>query len=394
LLNPEQARARRVAARPPRRAQQALKVGGQLAWTSRELAQALGAKPEYGHQLLKSNAVEMWLRRNLGDPQLGMAVEEVTHKHAGQQAAEDGRHREMMVMLAVCAIDPLAPLCWRGLAVQPDGLGSALVGAVPEAQSAMEEVVDTEAVVPYVEARERRPELVAARDEARENRRWLTSRGPAGGLRRLIYGMNPMLACQSPLLEGHCVVRIGDLLPALDAAAAKIDKTRPPIDAHIAAFIVARGDSSLVGDLVAINNFAGPQERLLVLRLYGRMESRLKPGPLPGLAAWLLQSGFATLEDWRSHKTRARLEEKLKQAAAAGLIASMLQAVDDVEARRADLAGAQAAAKRVQLLEAALADIDKGAGRRAKATRNLGHEFATGAGLLGVMGAAISLALH
>ena len=394
LLNPEQARARRVAARPPRRALQSLDIGGQIVWTSRELAHALGKKPDYGYPLLKTGVVESWLRRTLGDPQLGMAVEEVTHKPPEHNQAEDSRHRDMMVMLSICAIDPLAPLCWRGFAVQPDGVGSAFVGAAVDLLSSLEEIVGTEAVVPYIEARPRRPELIPARDAARENRRWLAARGPSGGLRRLIYGMNPMLACASPLLASHTVVRLNELLTALDTVAAATDLTRPPIDAHIAAFIAARADTSLAGDLVSINSFAGPAEHLTVLRLFGRLETRLQPGPLPGLANWLLQSGFATLEDWRSHKRRAALEEALKQAVAEGNIAAMLYLVDDATARREDMAGAEAAAARMRILEAALADIEKSADRRARAARTLGYEFTTGAGLLAVMGAVVSLALH
>jgi hypothetical protein len=184
------------------------------------------------------------------------------------------------------------------------------------------------------------------------------------------------------------------LLPALDAVAASADRARPPIDSHIAAFIAARADSSLAGDLVSIASLAGPMERLVVLRLFGRLEKRLQPGPLPGLAGWLLSSGFATLEDWRSHKRREELEETLKRAAEAGQIGAMLQLVDDMGARREDEAGAQAAAARVRVLEAALADIEASAERRAKAARELGYEFATGAGLFGMLGAVMSLALH
>jgi hypothetical protein len=394
LMNPEQARARRVAARPPRRALQSLDVGGQIVWTSRDLAQALGTKPDYAYPLLKTGVVETWLRRVLGDPQLGMAVEEITHKPADHNQPEDSRHRDMMVMLCVAAIDPLAPMCWRGFGLQPDGVGAAMVGAGVDLLSSLEEIVSTEAVVPYTDARPKRPELITARDDSRENRRWLVARGPSGGLRRLVYGMNPMLACHSPLLAGHNVVRLNELLTALDTVAATTDLSKPPIDAHIAAYVAARADTSLAGDLVSIASFAGPAEHLTVLRLFGRLEARLQPGPLPGLANWLLQSGFATLEDWRSHKRRAALEEALKQAVAEGRIGAMLHLVDDAAARREDMAGAEAAAARMRMLEAAKADIEKGADRRARAARTLAHEFTTGAGLLAVMGAVVSLALH
>jgi hypothetical protein len=394
LLNPEQARARRIAARPPRKSQQPLNVGGQKVFSSRELAHSLGLKPEHAHPLLKTGAVEHWLRRNLGDPQLGMAVEDVTRRPAEQNMPEDARQREMMVMLSVCAIDPHAPIVWRGIAVQPDGIPTALVGASNEVAQALDEIVSAEAVVPFLEARERRPELLALREDARDYRRWLISRGPAGGMKRLIYATNPMLCCGSPLLAGQIVVRANDLLPALDSVAASADRTKPPIDGHIAAFIAGRADIAMAGDLFGMTSFAGPDERLAVLRLFGRLEARLQPGPLPGLAGWLLESGFATLEDWRSHKRRAELEDTLMQAAAAGHIGTMLRLVDDPAARRDDQAGAAAAASRIRVLELALDDIKTSQDRRMKAARDLGYEFATGAGLLGVLGSVISLALH
>jgi hypothetical protein len=300
----------------------------------------------------------------------------------------------MMVMLSVCAIDPLSPLTWRGFALQPDGLAAALVEAPPEAAAALEEVVNTEAVVPYLEAQERRPELAALRDEARDFRRWLNSRGPSGGMKRLIYAVNPMLPCASPLLANQTAVRITDLLPALNEAAGAADRAKPPIDSHIAAFIAARADSAVTGELLNLKSFAGPTERLAVLRLFGRLEARLQPGPLPGLAGWLLQSGFATLEDWRSHSRRAKLEDTVKQAASAGHIGTMLQLVDDPAARSDDETGAGQAAARLRVLQAALDDIKGSEARRTRIAQTLGQELATGAGLLGLLGSVISLALH
>jgi hypothetical protein len=317
-----------------------------MVFSGRELSHALGLRPEFGYPLLKTGVAEHWIRRNLGDPQLGMALEDVTRKPAEQNMPEDARYREMTVMLAACAIDPFAPLAWRGIAVQPDGVATALVNASPEVAAAIEEVVAAEAVVPYLDARERRPELASQRDDARDFRRLLGTRGPSGGVRRLTYAANPMLACASPLLANHTVVRITDLLPALDAAAATTDRAKPPMDAHIAAFVAARADTGLTGELMALKSFAGPAERLAVLRLFGKLEQRLQPGPLPGLGGWLLQSGFATLEDWRSHKRRGELEETVKRAAAAGQIAAMLHLVDDPGARRDDEAGAASAAAR------------------------------------------------
>ena len=127
LCHPEQARARRVAARPPRRAQIPLDIGATRAWSARELALGLALHPERGLLLLRNGEVERWLRRCLGDPQLGMRIEEVTRR--GDAAlADDARQQSLTVMRGIATLDPLAPLVWRSVAVHPDGIGPALVG--------------------------------------------------------------------------------------------------------------------------------------------------------------------------------------------------------------------------------------------------------------------------
>jgi hypothetical protein len=392
LLKPEQARARRVAARPPRRAQTPLNLGGMQVWSARELALGMGLRPERGHALLRAGEVERWLRRCLGDPQLGMRVEEVT-RQADDTGGDASRAQAVLLMRGIAAIDPLAPLVWRGLSVQPDGLGSAFVAATPDVTAALEEVVQADAVALFHATNARRPAPPGLREERREWHAWLSKRGPAGGLRRLIYGMNPMLTCQSPLLGGRPVVRVADLLPALDAAAPTADRTHPPIDSHVAAFLAARLDSTLSGELGQLGSFAAPADRLAVLRLFGRLQVRLHPGPLPGLAGWLMSCGFAALDDWHNNRTREALNDKVAQAAAQGRIGTMLDLLDDRAARQADREGAEAAAKRVRELEAMLGDIAEGGARRGAAAELLGLEIVAGMGLLASLGAALALAL-
>ncbi len=393
LGRPEQARARRVAARPPRRAQIPLDLGGVRVWSARELALGLGLHPERGYALLKSGEVERWIRRFLGDPQLGMRVEEITRR-SEPTTSDEPRQQGLTVMRSIAVIDPLAPLVWRGVAVQPDGIGPALATGTPDVLSALTGIVSADAVSHFCSASYRRQDDTGLRDEQREWRSWLSARGPAGGVRRLSYGMNPMLACASPLLAGRLVVRAAELLPALDEAAASADRSRPPIDGHIAAFLVSRADPTLCGDLPHLASFAGEAERLSLLRLFARLQARLNPGGLPGLAGWLISSGLAGVSDWRSQRTRAALQDSLLQAASDGQIGRMAELLDDEPARAADQRGAEQAAARIASLEAALARITEKTPHRHHAAQLLGHELVTGAGLLASLGAAVALALH
>ena len=391
LLKPEQARARRVAARPPRRAQTAFKIGGTTVLSARMLALELGLHPDRAYQMLKAGDVELWLRRCLGDPQAGMRIEDATRRH-DQSGPDDPRGQAQLVMRCVAAIDPLAPLVWRGIAVQPGGIGSVMASA-PDGVVAMEEIIATDSIPAYIAAGRSRPEQAGAREERRDWRNWLTMRGPAGGTKRLTYGTNPMMPCQSPLLSGLSVVRAADLLPALDAVAAGTDRNRPPIDGHIAAFLAARAETSLSSELSQISSFAKPADRLAALRLFARLQERLHPAPLPGVAGWLVTSGFAALDNWQSRSTRHQLKQKLDLAANQGSIVTVLQLVDDEPARRADHVGATQARARARQLKQDLLDIADATPKRALVAGQLGTEIVTGASLLASLGAAIMLAL-
>ena len=78
---------------------------------------------------MRSNAVEQWLRRGLGDAQLAARVEELVRHRSLDMPPDDGDGEAALVMRAIAVLDPLAPLCWRGLALWPDGIGTALAAA-------------------------------------------------------------------------------------------------------------------------------------------------------------------------------------------------------------------------------------------------------------------------
>ncbi len=393
LLRPEQARARRVGARPPRRAEQPLNLGGLNVWSSRQLAQGLSVRPERGCALLKSGAVEHWLRRCLGDPQLGMRVEELTRRRDDEADTDRSRSEALLLMRCIAAIDPLAPLVWRGIAVQPDGLGSALAGVAPDVAQPLEDVIAAQAVGEFCRASHRARQAAELPEAERQWAGWLAARGVAGGSKRLLYGMNPMMACMSPILGGRPVVRAAELLPVLEDASATADRSRPPIDPHIAAFLAARLEPALSSNLRKLSSFASPSDRLGVLRLFGRLQASFHPAPLPGLAGWLLSSGFARLDDWRNKKTRATLNDALDDAARRGQISAMAGLVDDEEAKQADRAAMAVVRARVRELEKALQEATAEMPKRVEAAQSLGHEIVTGAGLIASLGATLALAL-
>jgi hypothetical protein len=397
LLDPEQARSRRVATRPAPRAQRALDLGGVQAWYPRELAWALGANPEQGAALLRNGGIGAWLRRAVGDSQLALRLDEAMARAAIEPPSDSAKPAHLLVARAVATLDPLAPLVWRGFALFPDGLATALAAAMLASQTtltaALEEILAQDATTAWLAGRTPRPDFTRMQQDARDWREWLNTRGVTGGLARVLYGGNPHLGCASPLLGGRAVSRLADLLPALEDAAPEADRKRPPFDAQIAAFVASRADPSVLGEAARLGGFASAADRLTVLGLFGRLQLRLNPDKLPRLAGWLVESGMAELEGWRSRETRKRLADRLTEYAAQGQIAPMAALLQNDGARAQDEAGAQEAAQRLAEIEAQLAALQGGGPQRAAQARLTGQEIATGLSILLFLGGAIAVAL-
>jgi hypothetical protein len=384
LADPAAARARRVAARPPRRASRPLAIGGAVAWDARQLGFAIARDPAAGVHVLRLGVVDHWLRRGLDDAVLAARLEEQTRRRQAEAGADDANADAVLAMRATALLDPLAPLCWDGLALWPDGLGPALaVQSEPGVTERLERLVAVEATANFAALRTEAKELAPARQRARTQRGVAQRRGWAGGLARLRYELNPLLACRSPALGGALVVRLSDLLPALEAAAARAGPAAGTLlDAEQVAFVAARQENELEAQLAEFGEGrAAPQAVLTPLRLLARLQQRTHAAPLPHLGAALADAARPTLVGWHSRTTREAKAEALIRAAASGNLSALLAVLDDPAARTADDAGLAHATATIARIDAELAALAGGGAARQAAARALGREIAAGAGL-------------
>ncbi|MEO9190010.1 MAG: serine/threonine-protein kinase [Acetobacteraceae bacterium] len=395
LLDGVAARARRVVARPPKRGQTAVRIGPWAAWDARGLAHALAAHQQPGLAALRNGVVDTWLRRSLGDATLAARLEAIVNAPPSDEG--EARADAVLVMRAVAALDPLAPLCWRGIAVWPDGVGPALAAAQradapADEAGALIDLVASEAAGTWAAARAERVDGSLIRVAARQRRALLGARGPTGGPRRLAYALNPLLACDSPLLGGRVVARPADLLAALDARAARGEpEPPPPVDEDIAAFVAARAERPGEAETARLAVGDGAKAALARIELLATIQDR-GCGAVPALARWLVASPEPLVAGWRNVATRARLAGRLGALAEAGQLLPLLSLLQDPAGRAADLHGAREAGGQLARIDAELARIEGGAGARAATARGLGQEAAAGIAL-GAVALAVALAL-
>ncbi len=408
LTDPMAARTRRPAVRPVRRGLRPLDIGGIQAWNGRVAAFAIARNPDIGVKLLRSGEVDQWLRRNLGDVGMAGRLDEVvrqkTTKEDGKtdsaaQALLESRSDTLTAMRAVVAFDPLAPLCWRGTALWPAALGSALAvaqaaslsgGEQSDASAAanvvghIEEIISGEVVGRWAELRADRCDAALLRMDARQHRNWHRQRGAGGGLSRVSYGLNPLQRCGSPLLATRYVTTPIGLLNALEDLSKRPEMRRgPPLDSHIAAFIAARVD--LPSDLLAGTEKDPVAAALVPLRVLAALQSRLRAPSLPGLGHWLADSAPIAIEAFSSRSRRTQLTERLAGLARKGDLSELLRALDDAGAREADAAALARAKAEVARLDTLIANTDAAMEGRSEEARRIGQEVCVGVGMVSLV---------
>ncbi len=386
LRDPPSARARRIAARPPRRAQRPLEVGPEVAWTPRMLAHTLQRQPAQGVLMLRSGAVDRWLRRGVGDTGIAGRVDEVVRLREAEAASSDQRADSLLITRAIVTLDPLAPMVWRSGILWPDGLGPALDHALHHAPGQVDSLVE---IVLDDISRAWADRRVSGREgpaslrlETRDVHSWLLA-GRSGGTLRLAYMLNPLAPCESPLTAGHWITRLPELLPALEATAARSPrKDQPLVDSHIVAFVAARRDERLDTDIGRLAGAVGPADLFSQLRLLAALQTKLVRGALPHLSRWAAEAIRPRLDSFNSRSRRVRLEERLKQLGEAGQLPDLVALLDDQPEQSQDQEGLRAARARLITIDATLAQLQTAAGTRAKEAKQIAYEVAGGVGLV------------
>lgn len=397
LLDPASARGRRVAARPPRRAQRPFTIANRDVWDARSLAHVMAGEPDAGINALRSGIMEYWLRRSLGDAQLASHVEELVRRRNVDAAPGEADTGPPLLMRAICLLDPLAPLCWRGIALWPDGLGPALAAAMgtdADTASRLQDMILYEEIGNWAAMRPDRCDFAMLRVEARQQRSWLQQRGKDNGAQRLTYLLNPLLPCASPLLANRWVARLGDLMTALEEIAGRVDHNQTdPMDAHIAAFIAARLERRVDNGGAGADSKSEEAQCLAPLRLLAQIQVRQQSGPLPGLAGWLADRVGPAIARWRNRQRRGEVRESVTAMVSHGHLTPMLAVLEDPAGHSADARGARAAETSLMRIDKELDQIANGAAARSAAAFKVGQEIAAGIGLTALATVLIAAAL-
>jgi hypothetical protein len=371
-LSPKQVHLARRAVRP-------ITFAGQEHLRPQTLAVAMAKNITEAVGVIESGELDKWLRRSAMDEACADLV-----KQAVETASSGGRaggFDDRLVARVCIALDPAAPIRYRGISLLPTGLGDALAEAVMKGDGTAQtiaEILQSSLAVFWFNAQ---PEfktdfmaLVKQFDSAREK----LGRNLMGfGLERAMYELSPSSPCRSEMMAAHLPLTGDDFLAALDDIAATADRPSLPMDRHAAAFLAARDKKVSEPQLALIGNAPGPQERALaLLSILANLQSRVGPAEVPALSRWMVELLQPVVERFKSRDARVRVQQALEDAGQRGDLSLLQRIVDDPKLLSRDQSGFEKARSEFIERERAIRGLQREIGNRRKLERSSGREVA------------------
>jgi hypothetical protein len=312
-----------------RRASRHFAFAGKEYWQVRPLAMALTANVPEAVKVIENGILDKWLLRSLGDEDRAKETENAIY-----ELKESGRtqHYEDQLVTRVCiTLDPAAPIYYRNIAVMPGGIAALLAHALQTGENlqALSEIIAFQFVTLWVNVQQdTKVDYVPLAQQIERMRGLIEKKTFGSGVERVLYELNPAMPCLSPLLKSKYTTQSKQVMVALEQIAATHDKLRPPMDRHLAAFLIVRDRRSemLFSNL---SNPEDPRYGIALLTLFAELQYRYGPDQVSALAQWLFPLVEPGIRRFLSKPMQGKIRKQAADAVQLGDLALLLKIVDD-----------------------------------------------------------------
>jgi len=364
-----------------RRASRAFVFGERSYWSPRALAAAMAAAPDAALSAIDAGDVRTWLRRSVEADAMAALVDEAI---STARSTRGGTLEERTLARVLIALDPPAPIRWRGRSVRLEGIGPALADAYLRNGEGGDLIDLIAAQLPmfWIATQARLDsDLVPAARRFDRMRAFLERPAPGLGAERCLYELSPGLPCQSAQFKGRYITDLPDLMRALEEVAGTTKRSAGgPVDRHVAAFVMARHNALPDRKLASLAADAPADQRALaVLDMLVDLQAETRVHPLPELCGWMVRQLEPVVRGFASRTLRERLSEELERQAKTGVLRNLHALLANDELARRDQAGLADAQRRFALAGRAIERIDADLAVRDRLADTLGKRIAASA---------------
>lgn len=362
----------------PRRGARPYEFQGEQLMHCRALARGLARNSAAAAPVIERGDVEKWVRRAVGDETRAEMVQTaITSASVGGRSATQ---EDKLVARVTMALDPPSPIRYRGIAVMPDGLGTALAEAIWQNASVQPyaELVLAQLPMFWVNCQaDFRPEYVPMIQAYDGYRALLEHAGMGFGIERILYELCPACPCLSPAIRDYYALTPAEVLAALDHLATKPTRGRDPVDRHVIGFLTTHHKKMNDRLLTPLSGQHDPARRMIaMISVLADVQDRYGPARLPNLCNWMVSLMDPVFKRFKNRETREKMKAEVNQAARDGVLEALVRIVDNVEAIRADDKGFLSAMRQYENLTRQIEQLKSGAYVRSDAADHAGKQVA------------------
>lgn len=364
--------------KPAVRAQNPFVFAGRNHVTPRTLARSFSQHVIEAAKVVRDESLETWLKRNVNDADMFDRIKAIADQARANPTAPAGQD-EYVVTRTIMTLDPQGPIRYRGFSFLPESFGTALAVELLRRGDTQvpAEIIQRDLPAMWLShLANADPINLPLNKTFSQLKSFLQINDPGYGIERCLYELNPTLPCQSPIVIGDYVVRIDELLPALDRAANKVDTKSRPIDRHITAFIAARFDQDIDPHLRALASPKVETSLVGMLSLLAYLQWKLRTEALYGLASWVGGLLGPAINTYHSRNTRRDIEREIPRLVRQGSLPEMFDLIDNAEKRRVDQDGYATARAEFSAAETEIRDIEGNSPTRIAAAQRKGQQAA------------------
>lgn len=293
-------------------------------WDLRSLAMSFAAHISDTAAVLEKDHFDLWLKRNFDDRDLEARLDKC-------RAKEEGSLRERVVASFCMALDPYAPVRYKGLSLFPKGFGTALADAMArdEDTQVYAEVIAMQLFNNWVNQRfEEIPDASAVITQFEKCRNFMAQKMPGYGIERVVYLLNKETVCLSPVLRNYYVLSPGHLLLALEGIARTSNRPDHILDRHMVAFLSVREAKMIDPHLGHLISHDRSYQMVGLIRTLAAIQRRFQIAPVPALGNWVISQIEPAIKRFYDADLRQIIKERIAKLNDSGNLMAILELID------------------------------------------------------------------
>lgn len=341
------------------------------------LAMDLSKNPSEAVHLVDSGELEQWIQRSLEDNTVKSRYEQAVE--AMQDQGRGPGYPEKLVSRLSVALDPDAPIRFKGIHVTPGGFPDAMLETAyfKKDLNPYIDIINSQFVMNWLSAQNDMHydigDTVTKFDSCRA---FMRQQSIVYGMERCLYFLAGDAPCISERLRDYYVLTPEDMLRAFERLSARPDRPELFIDRHIAAFLSVR-DRKVIDPYLADLNAAEKSRKVLGnVKVLATIQQRAKMEAFPGICKWIASILDSYYERIHDRELRVKLRERLDKLAEGGDIGKMIAVIDSMELRQKDFKEYRQAMIDYNRLREEAAGLERKLAQPEKYARDSAREYA------------------